>query len=108
MAWTRIFGANPIHYPGFSGGFYSAKTGDEYMVRFVHKIAPRDDDVEGPVRIPDNAFSNKRTLAKALRMAGILGSGDSIRSMRVEGDKIIVFPGGWTGKTWNAIVLTKV
>lgn len=107
MFWDNpIFGSNPINYPGFSGGFRSAKTGHEYMVRFVHNISPRDDDVEGPVRIPDNAFSNKKTLAKALRNAGILGSGDPIRSMRVEGDEVIIFPGGWTGRTWHAIILT--
>lgn len=79
--------------------------GDMWMVRYVHKISPSDKDVKGPVHIPGGAFSNKNTLGAALRKAGVMGSGEPVKSFRVEGDKVVVFPGG-RPQIWHAIVLT--
>ena len=78
--------------------------GDMWMVRYVHKISPSDKDVKGPVHIPGGAFSNRKTLGAALRNTGILIAGATIRNFRVEGDKVVVFPGGHS--IWHAIVLT--
>ena len=76
----------------------------EYMARYVHKISPRDSDVEGPFSIPGSAFSNRNTLAKAMRVAGILSSGERLRSFRVEADRIVTFP---QNSIWHSIVLTE-
>jgi hypothetical protein len=75
-------------------------------VRLVHKISPSDKDVMGPVHIPAGAFSNKKTLAAALRKARAgLSSGETLSTFRVEGDKVVAFPAGRS--IWHAIVLTK-
>lgn len=76
-------------------------------VRYVHKISPRDSDTGPDVAISDNAFSNRNTLAKALRKNGVLTSGARIRQMRVEGDKVVVFP-TVPGLTtyWHSVILT--
>lgn len=76
--------------------------GDHYEVRYVHKISPKASDVMGPVKIPGGAFSNKNTLAKALRTAKVLPSGGRITSFRAEGEKIVVFP---AKSVWHAIIL---
>lgn len=95
------------NYP--SAKFYGVKacphaSGRLYDVRFVHKISPRDADVlPEPVQIPDGAFSNRNTLARALRHVHVLGKGDSIREFRVEGDKIACFP---RASIWHSIILT--
>lgn len=80
---------------------------DEWMVRYVHKISPRDTDVKGPVKIPNGAFSDSKNLAAALRKAGVLDTGARIRSFRSEGDKVVVFP-SMPGLTtyWHSIILT--
>lgn len=75
----------------------------KFMVRYVHKIAPRASDVMGPVEINDNAFSNRNTLAAALRKARVLSSGDRLKSFRVEGDKVIAFP---MASIWHSVILT--
>jgi len=79
----------------------------KYMIRYVHKISPRPTDTMGPVEIPDNAFSNRNTLGAALRKAGVLMRGASIRSFRVEGIKIVAFPSA-PGLTtyWHSIIIT--
>src|ERR1019366_1500032 len=64
----------------------------EFAERYVHKIAPSDKDRAKPVWIRDNAFSNRNTLGKALRDAGILSTGGRIVDFRVEGDKVVAFP----------------
>lgn len=77
-------------------------------VRFVHKISPRDTDVmPAPVVIPDSAFSDRKTLGKALREAKVMLSGCSVTGFRVEGNKIVVFP-CCPGLTtyWHSIILT--
>lgn len=73
-----------------------------YRVEFVHKIRPSTQDAP-TAQIPDNAFSNKNTLAKSLRAVGVLCKGQSIREMRVEGEKVIVFP---SRGIWHSITLT--
>jgi len=79
----------------------------QYMVRYVHKISPSDKDVMGPVTIRDGAFSNRKTLGAALRGAGVLMAGASVRNFRVEGEKVVIFPSA-PGLTtyWHAIILT--
>jgi hypothetical protein len=76
----------------------------QYNAHYVHKISPRPIpyDSDGPVEIRDKAFSNKNTLAKALRDADILGPGERLHSFRVEGERILVFP---MRGIWHAIVL---
>jgi hypothetical protein len=69
-----------------------------YTVTFVHPIAgacPRD--TVKCNTLPDSAFSDSRALGKALRERGILFSGQSVREMRVAGNRVVVFPsrGGW-------------
>lgn len=77
-----------------------------YHVRYVHKISPRDSDV-GRVALPDSAFSNKNTLASAMRKAGILIKGGYLRSFRTEGNRVVTFP-VCPGLTtyWHSIILT--
>jgi hypothetical protein len=78
---------------------------DVCSVRYVHKISPSAKDVGPDVEIPQNAFSNRNTLAKALRNAGVLTSGIRLRSFRVEGDKVVAFPMG-RFNTWHSVILT--
>jgi hypothetical protein len=82
-------------------------SGDQWMVRYVHKISPSDKDTMGPVTIPNGAFSDSKSLGAALRRAKVLGSGAQVRSFRVEGDKVVVFP-SMPGMTtyWHSVVLT--
>lgn len=71
-----------------------------YEVLTYHKISnPNGPDRLGDVSLPDNAFSNKNTLAAALRKARILPSGTSLDSVRVEADKIIAFPSNRGGRS---------
>jgi hypothetical protein len=79
------------------------QTATQYSARFVHKISPKDTDVQGPFGIPDGAFSDSKKLGAALRSAKILGKGERIRAFRVEGDKVVVFP---CASIWHAIVIT--
>ena len=74
-----------------------------YHVRFVHKISPRETDVMPSVVLPDGAFSDRNTLAGALRMANVLPKGCRVRGFRVEGEKVIAFP---IGSIWHSIILT--
>lgn len=78
-----------------------------YTVTFVHPIAGACPNETVKVNtIPGSAFSNKLTLAAALRSRGILFGGQSIREMRVEANRVIVFPtckpGGWHSITLTA------
>lgn len=73
-----------------------------YEAHFVHKISPDSSDIKGPFKIPDSAFSNRNTLGKALREAGVLSSGQSLRTFRTEGDKVIAFP---RASIWHVIAL---
>jgi len=80
---------------------------ERLSVRYIHKISPSDKDVGPDVVLSDGAFSNSKTLGKALREAKVLASGAIVRSFRAEGDKVIVFP-ILPGSTtyWHSIVLT--
>jgi hypothetical protein len=73
----------------------------------VHKISPSAKDTGPDVEISDNAWSNRNTLAKALRKARVLDPGARVRSFRVEGDKVVVFP-SIPGMTtyWHSVILT--
>jgi hypothetical protein len=85
---------------------YEGSSGSrKYLVQFVHKIAGQRDADNREVSIRDGAFSDSRTLAKELRKLRILSSGESIQEMRVEGDRVIVFPGNSPG-SWHSISLT--
>ena len=78
-----------------------------FHARYVHKIAPKDTDVSGPHTIPDGAWSDSKTLGKALRCAKVLLPGARVRSFRVEGNKVVVFPTlPGLSTYWHAIVLT--
>lgn len=72
----------------------------DYLVRYVHKISPRDTD-KAWVKLPGGAFSDSKTLARHLRSTGILSPGTRLRSFRVEGDKVVAFPdrGVWHSLT---------
>jgi hypothetical protein len=75
----------------------------KYSVRFVHKISPRDTDVEGPYPFKSDAFTDRKTLGAALRHVGALNAGERVREFRKEGEKIIAFP---VGSIWHSIILT--
>lgn len=83
------------------------KSKEVCSVRYVHKISPRDSDTHPDVEINANAFSNRNTLAKALRKTGVLDAGARVRNFRVEGDKVVVFP-TMPGLTtyWHSVILT--
>jgi hypothetical protein len=101
---VRIYQAGTGEHIYAGGGVAANPAGVEYYdVKFVHKISPSDKDRMGPVAMPDNAFSDRNTLAKALRDAGVLHSGDRLSNFRVEGEKVIAFP---AKSIWHAIVLT--
>lgn len=77
-----------------------------YSVRYVHKISPRATDTGKDVIIPGSAFSDRKKLNRALLDLGVLDKGARIRSYRVEGDEVIIFP-MMPGMTtyWHAVVL---
>lgn len=78
-----------------------------YSVRYVHKISPSPNDVRGEVLLPDSAFSDKRMLARYLRETGVMLKGTCIRDMRVEGDRVVVFPlCPGLSTYWHSIILT--
>lgn len=81
--------------------------GSWYSVKYTHKISPSSKDVGPDVNLPDGAFSDSKTLGRALRQAGVLISGAKVNSFRTEGDKTIVFPSA-PGLTtyWHSVVLT--
>lgn len=77
-----------------------------WSVRYVHKISPRATDTGKDVIIPGSAFSDRKKLNRALLDLGVLDKGARIRSYRVEGDEVIIFP-MMPGMTtyWHAVVL---
>jgi hypothetical protein len=77
-----------------------------YSVRYVHKISPRATDTGKDVTLPGSVFSDRKKLNRALLDEGVLQKGARIRSYRVEGDEVIVFP-MMPGMTtyWHAVVL---
>ena len=75
-----------------------------YHVRFVHKIAPSEADRHpAPIEVPDGAFSDRKTLAAALRRAGVLYRGAALGSFRVEGERVVAFPN--RAGHWHSIIL---
>jgi hypothetical protein len=91
------------------------KYGEVYSVRYVHAITPSSRDVGDDVILPAGAFASSSTLAKALRERGVLSPGGRIKNFRVQGDKVVVFPGknstsggGSLTANWHSIVLTHV
>jgi hypothetical protein len=74
----------------------------QYTIRYIHKIQPRDTDVETR-ELPDVAFSDRNTLGKALRRCGVLSKGARVLKFRVEGDKTIAFP---SAGIWHSIIIT--
>lgn len=77
--------------------------GETYVVRFVHKISPRDTDTTS-VALPDGAFADRKTLGAALRAAGVLCAGERIGSFRVEGPRVVAFP---VGTIWHSLIITR-
>lgn len=79
-----------------------------WRVRYVHKVSPRETDVlPHALPLPESAFADSKALGKALRGAKILMPGARVRSFRVKGDRVVVFP-TMPGMTtyWHAIILT--
>jgi hypothetical protein len=76
----------------------------KYEVRFVHKVSPSDKDVK-VVEIGDGAFSDRNTLAKALRDAKVLHKGGRLSNFRVKGDKVVAFP---QGSIWHSFIIKAV
>lgn len=77
-------------------------------ITFVHPIAGKCPDATMlDVYLPDGAAADRKAMAKALRNAGVLTSGVSVREMRVDGDKVVCFPsrvpGGWHSLTLSNI-----
>lgn len=75
----------------------------KYEVQYAHVTA-------GPAsaELPDNCFSDRKTLGAALRAAGILAAGARLRGFRTEGDRVIcplVRRAGAAGPYWPFIVL---
>jgi hypothetical protein len=56
------------------------------------------------VEIRDGAFSDRRTLAKALREARVLPSGGRLLGFRVEGDRVVAFP---AASVWHSFIITR-
>lgn len=81
-----------------------------YQVSAIHKISnPNGPTQFGEVTINDNAFSNKKTLGAAMHKVRALGTGESIDTYRVVGNKTIVFPSNRGGRSiWHSITLTHV
>lgn len=78
-----------------------------YAVRYVHKVSPNAADTRDDVEIRDGAFSNRKTLGKALRDAGVMMSGCRVDTFRVEDNRVVVFPiCPGLSTYWHAIVLT--
>lgn len=78
-----------------------------YSVRYVHKVATSSHNPGGEVDISDNAFSNRNTLAKALRDNSVLVPGTRVREFRVEGDRVVVFPTlPGLSTYWHSVILT--
>ena len=75
-----------------------------FTVRYVHRIAPKASDVGSDIDIQDSALSDSRSLAGALRKAGVLEGGARLRSFRVEGDKVLCFP---DRGIWHCIALER-
>jgi hypothetical protein len=75
----------------------------KYRARSIHKIAPRPDDwYDGMVEIEITPQTPRIAtwLARILRDAKILMSGQRLRSWRVEKDgRIVAFPMNWNGLT---------
>lgn len=74
-----------------------------YNVRKVHRVAPSDRDVSR-VELPDGCFSDRKTLARALRETGVLHKGQSVVAFRVEGDRVVAFP---TYGTWHSFIISE-
>jgi hypothetical protein len=75
-----------------------------YNVRFIHRVSPRPSDVMR-AELPDGAFADRNTLGAALRAAGVLASGQRVRTFRVEGNRVIVFPHMAGCCVWHSIII---
>lgn len=78
-----------------------------YHVRFVHKVDSSARDTMH-VELEDGAFNTRVDAGQALRNAGVIGHGCSVREMRANADgSIVVFPicPGLT-TYWHSIILT--
>lgn len=82
-----------------------------YKVRYVHKIAPREDDKGPDVALHSQDFSDARELGAALRRQGALARGARITAFRLETNptRAVCFP-RLPGSTtyWHAIVLEPI
>jgi len=76
-----------------------------YSVRYVHKISPKDTDTGPDIRLEASALIDRKALGAAMRNGKLLMSGEAIRHFRVEHDgKVVVFPP--SGSIWWSIILT--
>lgn len=76
-----------------------------YSVRYVHAVSAAPSDVGGRVELPSSAFADSKTLGAALRRAGVLAPGSSVREYRTEANRVVVFPRKAPGQ-WHSIILT--
>lgn len=76
-------------------------------VNYTHQVKPSASDVGPDVNLPGGCWSDRNTLGKALRQAGVLAAGARLTSFRTEGDKVHCFP-SMPGLTtyWHCITLT--
>lgn len=74
-----------------------------YAVRFVHKISPRDTDVENDVSLTPEDTADRYVLGAALRVLRLLPAGERLRDMREESGRVIAFP---LRGIWHSIILT--
>lgn len=74
-----------------------------YKARYVHKIAPSDKDVSAtPVELTLTDLASRSALGAALRRARILPHGGAVKSYRIEGNRVVVFP---QASIWHSIIL---
>lgn len=77
------------------------------VAKFVHKISSNERDVEGPFEMAwDAALASKSALEREMRRLKLLGKGERLRGHRVEGDRIVTFPG--RRSIWHSISLVPV
>ena len=73
-----------------------------YLVQYIHKIAPSDKDVAGPIDLSLADLASKAALGAALRRQRILSKGDKIQDFRIEKDRVVAFP---AGSIWHSIIM---
>lgn len=76
-------------------------------IRYVHQISPSEKDVTGPFEVRETDFADLPGIRKWMKRHG-QGNMGRVRSWRIEGNRVLVFPGPTGGMTthWHCIVIT--